>query len=116
MQAEQTETEDLLLVDEVADVGAREASARGAGAVGGARRVPRALRPERRPANRLVELGARGVGGGTDVEAHRDVGGQVHLDRGYELRREPRRRAVVDGAEGGAVVVDGDERVAKRED
>ena len=50
-----------------------------------ARQVALALGPGRRPAHRLLELGARNARGRADVEAHRDVRAEQLLD--------PRRRA-----------------------
>ena len=72
--------------------------------------------PERRAADRLLELGARHARGRADVEAHRDVGAELGLDARGELRREALGAAVVDRAERDAVVVGGDQRVAERED
>ena len=80
----------------------------------GPRRLALALRPERRQPDRLREVVAPGRR--ADVEAHRDVGAELRLDRGHGLGREPLRGAVVDGAERDAVVVDARDRVAQRED
>ena len=44
---------------------------------GGALGVALPLRPERRPANRLLELAPRRVGRRDDVQAHRDVGAEL---------------------------------------
>ena len=46
------------------------------------------------------------VGRADDVEAHRDVGAELRLDLRRELGREPREVAVVDRAEGDALLVD----------
>jgi hypothetical protein len=81
-----------------------------------AREVALPVRPESRAADRFLELGARDAGRRADVEAHGDVGGEPLLDLGRELGREPLRRAVVHRAEGDAVVVRGDQRVAQGED
>ncbi len=82
----------------------------------GARQVALTLGPERRPAHGLLELRARHARRRADVEAHGDVGAEPLLDPRRELRREALGRAVVDGAEGDAVVVVGEQRVAERED
>src|SRR5439155_6317199 len=73
-------------------------------------------RPEARAADGLGELGVWDACRRTDVEAHRDVGPELRLDRGCELGREASRLAVVDRAEGDAVVVDPEQRVAQGED
>ena len=50
------------------------------------------------------------------IEAHRDVGAELALNRRCDLGREPDQVAVVDRAERDAVVVDARDRVAQRED
>jgi len=75
-----------------------------------------APRPQGRAPDGLGKLGRRNVCGRTDVETHCDVGAERSLDRRDRLRREASGSAVVDGAERDAVVVDGRDRVAQRED
>jgi hypothetical protein len=74
------------------------------------------VRPEAGQSHRLLELAAGRVGGRADVEAHRDVGAELGLRAGGQLRCQARRVAVVDRAEGDAVVVQAEDRVAERED
>src|SRR5581483_1952354 len=78
--------------------------------------IPLELGPRRRPADCLLELGLRNAGGRTDVEAHSDVGAQLLLYTGRQLRREAFRPAVVDGPERDAVVVGREHGVAERKD
>ncbi len=82
----------------------------------GARRGALACRPERRPAHCLSERRAVDGRRRTDVQAHGDVGHELRLAPRDRLGREPCRRAVVDRAEGDAVVVDLRDRVPQRED
>ena len=82
----------------------------------GARSVALALGPQRRAPHRVLELAAGDAGRRHLVEAHRDVAAEVRLDRGCELGREARGRAVVDASERHALVVDARDRVAERED
>jgi hypothetical protein len=80
----------------------------------GSRELP--LRPARRAEGSHLELGAIGVRRKADVEAHGNVRPQPSLDLRDELRGEARRFAVVDGAEGDALVVGTENRVAERKD
>src|SRR5207302_1421897 len=63
------------------------------------RRLALSRRPERRATDRLFEPLARYVDRRTDVETHRDVGAELALDLGRELRGEASGLAVVDRAE-----------------
>ena len=78
----------------------------------GARSVALAAGPLGGAPHGVVQLDPRHAGRRHLVEAHRDVAAEVRLDRGGELRREPRLGAVVDVAERHAVVVDARDRVA----
>ena len=81
------------------------------------RGAPRAAaRPSGSSARPRARAPPRGVRRQADVEAHGDVRSELGLDRGRELGREARLLAVVDRAEGDAVVVGADDRVAERED
>ena len=82
----------------------------------GADGVDLALRPELRPAHGRLVVPPRRVGRRADVEAHRDVGAEPALDLGHALGRQARGAAVVDRAEGHALVVDAREGVPQRED
>ncbi len=75
-----------------------------------------AARPLGRASHGVLELAAVDAGGRNLVETHRDVAAQVALDLGGELRGEAGRRAVVDVAKRDSVVIDGEQRVAERED
>src|SRR5207244_10876227 len=82
----------------------------------GPRRRALARGPERGQANRTLELVAGDLDGSAEVEAHRNVGAELPLDLRGQLGGEPREGAVIDRAEGDAVVVDRCDRVAERED
>ena len=78
-------------------------------------RIALAGRPERGEVHRPLESAPVDAGRRADVQAHGDVGAEMALDAGDELRREPLRGAVVYRSERDAVVVDGDQRVAEGE-
>src|SRR5207244_6314472 len=75
-----------------------------------ARQVTLTLRPEGRAAHRLLQLRTGHARRRADVEAHCDVGAELLLDPGGELRREALGAAIVDRAEGDAVVVGAEQR------